>query len=56
MAVNDSRIELRIPAYLKDWVTEYARRRNTTVSAIVTRFFRRLMEEETKKENDAEQI
>jgi hypothetical protein len=53
---NDSRVELRIPAPLKDWVSAYARRHNTTVSAIVIRFFTRLMEEEAKKNSDAEQV
>lgn len=56
MAGNDSRLELRIPAPLKDWIVEYAKKRNTTVSAIVVRFFTRLEEEETKRNNDAEQI
>jgi len=53
---NDSRIELRIQAPLKDWIVQYAKERNTTVSAIVVRFLIRLMEEESKKTKDAEQI
>ena len=53
---NDSRIELRVQAPLKDWIVQYAKERNTTVSAIVVRFLIRLMEEESKKSKDAEQI
>ena len=57
MAANDSRLELRIPTELKDWVAQYARGRNTTVSALIIRFITRLMEEEEKKRTkDAEQI
>jgi hypothetical protein len=55
VAGNDSRIELRVPGPLKDWVIDYARRHNTTVSALVIRFLTRLMEEQRKNE-DAEQI
>jgi hypothetical protein len=54
---NDSRLELRIPTQLKDWVAEYARARHTTVSALIVRFITRLMEEEKKKKSeDVEQI
>ncbi len=57
MPTNDSRLELRIPTQLKDWVAEYARARHTTVSALIVRFITRLMEEEKKKKSeDAEQI
>lgn len=56
MSARSSRIELRIPETLKDWVAEYARARNTTVSGIVIRFLTRLKEEESKKNTDAEQV
>ena len=55
---NDARTELRLPSDLKDWAKKYAEDRGTTVSALVTRFLRRLKHEEEKKQHrvDADQV
>lgn len=54
MTVEHARIELRIPAQLKDWVVLYAKERNTSVSALVIRFLTQLHLKENKQ--DAEQV
>lgn len=57
MAGRDERVGLRIPTELKEWAQDYAKRENTTVSALVVRFFTRLRQnEEKKKQIDAEQV
>lgn len=56
MADRDARLELRIPWPLKEWAMGYAKRHNTTISALVVRFFTRLQQEESKKSTDAEQV
>ena len=52
---KDGRFQVRIPDSLKEAIRRYADRHHTTVSALVTRFFLRLLEEE-KKAKDAEQL
>lgn len=56
MPDRDARLELRIPWPLKDWVMAYAKKQNTTVSALVVRFLTRLQQEESKASTDAEQV
>lgn len=55
---KNGRLQIRLPEELKKWATEYSKKRHTTVSELVTRFFVRLREEEDRKHNpvDAEQI
>lgn len=57
MAGSD-RVGVRLPRELKDWAQGYARRNNTTVSALVVRFLTRLKqsEEQSDKQVDAEQV
>ncbi len=39
---GNSRTEIRLPEPLKEWAAAYARRNNTTLSALVIRFLTRL--------------
>lgn len=53
----DERMGLRVPKELKEWAHDYAKRNNTTVSALVVRLFTRLKQsEEQQKSVDAEQV
>jgi hypothetical protein len=52
---KDGRFQIRIPDKLKEQIQGYADRHHTTVSAMVTRFFLKLLAEEQKSE-DAEQL
>jgi hypothetical protein len=51
-------VYLRIDVGLKDRIQVYADRRHTTLTDLVTRFFVRLLEEDSKSQGptDAEQI
>lgn len=49
-------LHLRLEQDLKERIQEYARKKHTTVSALVIRFFQALLQAEEDKNADAEQI
>lgn len=59
--MKDDRLQLRVPAKLKKAAGQVARRRGTTVSALVTQYLQNLVEADkiqklTGEQHDAEQI
>jgi hypothetical protein len=52
---KDGRLQIRVPQDLKEWVQKYAEDKHTDISTLVVRFFVRLREAETQKQ-DADQI
>jgi len=59
MMGKDARMHLRISADLKEFAEDYAERRNSSVTELVTRFFTNLREQERKRAEetpDAESI
>jgi len=54
---RDGRLQIRLPDGLKQAVQAYAERNHTSISALVIRFFTRLLDEEEKNKSvDAEQV
>jgi len=55
---NDERAHIRLPAALKKQMLSYARRKNTTLSAITVQYFTDLLEEERRRHLpiDVEQV
>lgn len=53
-----ARLDMKIDADLKDWIQDYARRTNTTVSRLVRDYFLHLqyLEEEEKNKDMVPQI
>lgn len=56
---KDERVYLRLPGGLKERMQGYARRKHTTVSELVIRFFTQVLEEEARRDQqpvDADQV
>lgn len=53
-----ARLDMKIDSDLKDWIQDYARRTNTTVSRLVRDYFLHLqyLEEEEKNKDTVPQI
>lgn len=58
MATNDDRMHMRLPTALKEQMLEYARKRNTTLTAITVKYYTELLEDDRRKQlpQDAEQV
>lgn len=52
--LKDERIYLRISGSLKRKMEKYARRKNTTLSALTIRFFNNLLEHEKQEQRSKE--
>ena len=50
------RLDLKIDPDLKDWLVVYAKRKKTTVTSLVCRYFAELKAEEEKESEPVEQI
>lgn len=51
-----ARLDLKIDQDLKDWVIAYSKRKRTTVTSLVCRYFAELKAEEEKESELVEQI